>query len=68
MHPPWYTCHTHPWQRTHHLGILNVLAFGDVHALGNVHTVLGILAVINLSILAPLVVAWCCTVIATSCK
>jgi hypothetical protein len=44
-------------------GVLNVLAFGKLHAFGNVHAIFGILVILNLSIVAPLVIAWCGMVI-----
>jgi hypothetical protein len=49
-------------------GILDVLAFGDIHTFGNVHAIFGILARLNLSILALLVVVWRGMVIVASCK
>jgi hypothetical protein len=60
MRPPWRICHTYlPVVHTV-FGALNVLAFGNVHA------VFGVLAVLDLSILAPLVVVWCGMVIVAS--
>jgi hypothetical protein len=47
-------------------GVLDVLAFGNIHAFGNVQSVFGVLAILNLSILALLVAVWHGTVIVAS--
>jgi hypothetical protein len=44
-------------------GVVNVLAFGNVHAFGDVHTVFGVLTALDLGILAPLVNTCCGMVI-----
>jgi hypothetical protein len=48
-------------------GVLDVLALGDIHAFGDVHAVFGVLAVLDLSILAPLVIVWRDMVDVASC-
>jgi hypothetical protein len=48
--------------------VLALLAFGNIHAFGNVHAISSVLALLNLSVFAPLVIAWRNMVLVASCK
>ncbi len=49
-------------------GVLNVLAFGNLHAFANVYAISSVLAVLNLGVFAPLIVALHDMVIVASCE
>jgi hypothetical protein len=49
-------------------GVLNVLAFDYLHASANVDAISSVLAVLNLGVFVPLIVALCDMVIPASCE
>jgi hypothetical protein len=49
-------------------GLLNVLAFDNVHSFGNVHAIFGVLIILKLGVFALLVIALHDMVIFASCK